>query len=132
MLHFLRPVPWLLLLCFSLTNCNHDNTPLPGHTLKGKLVVSAACAHYVIQVLDGDVSPGQITANWLNPDTGTNYSNVFTVSNRCSFPESMLKPGDVFSFEMDASPKPEPCMVCMIFYPTPDAMNAVKNIHKLP
>ena len=71
MLHSLRLATLLMLLCFCLTRCSHDNPPDPFHVLKGKLVVNEASTHYVIEVLDGTVSPDRVTTTWLNPNTGT-------------------------------------------------------------
>lgn len=98
-------------------------------TLTGKLVLNRACANYVIQVLQGTIEPSKIDALWKNPDNDSTYINVFTVANRCTFPDS-LKEGDTISFEIDTNPPAQTCAVCAISYPTPPVSNDVKNVQK--
>lgn len=123
-----------LLLCISITGikCRPDDVVVKTNRLKGKLVIDAACAHYVIQVLEGDTSNIQLAATWNNPANNNSYTNVFTVSNVCSFPSGEINQGDIFFFEITKTPAPSNCEVCQIFYPTPVESNAVIDITKLP
>lgn len=118
-----------LLLWLSASCSNTSKMSTPG--LKGKLVVSELCAHYVVEVTSGNI-PGEKTAsNWTDDKRNQTYSIAFTVANKCSFEKYGLKEGDEFSFALDESNTPETCAVCMAYYPTPSQTLAIKNIKKL-
>jgi hypothetical protein len=91
--------------------------------IKGKLVVKGPCGQYVIQVISGDVGNADIAANWLDPGTNTNYSNVFTVKNYCNFPAHNV--GDEFYFYFIKQVNPMNCIVCLAFRATPSQVNEV-------
>ena len=100
-----------------------DDSRLSG-CIRGKLVVKGPCAQYVIQVLSGDPGNASIAANWLDPETNTNYTNVFTVKNYCYFPS--VNQGDEFNFYFIRQEKPMECIVCMAARATPLENNEVK------
>ena len=95
-----------------------------GGCMRGKLVVKGPCAQYVIQVISGDASNADIAANWLDPETNTNYTNVFTVKNYCYFPA--LNPGDEFNFYFIKQVKAMDCIVCHALRATPSQGNEVQ------
>jgi hypothetical protein len=111
--------------------CRRDDTNPPGDTLKGKLVLNGPCGNYVIQVLEGNISPDKMVASWKQPQTDSVFTNVFTVANSCNFGGNNLQQEDIFTFQLDATPAPQNCMLCMIYVPTPTVSNAVKNVQKL-
>ena len=94
-------------------------------------MLNGACGNFVIQVLEGTIDPGKIVASWKNPQNDSVITNVFTVGNRCSFGGNNLVQGDIFTFQLDATPPPQNCMLCLIYVPTPPVSNAVKNVQKL-
>lgn len=96
--------------------------------LKGRLVIKEICAHYVIEVIEGNVDTSLVTNGWRDEKRNKTYNKVFTVSNRCSFPASELKEGDEFEFTFDKNPPPEDCLVCMAYYEVPQKRNAVKVV----
>ena len=98
--------------------------------LKGRLVISEICAHYVVQVIDGNADTSKVQNGWKDEKRNATYDKVFTVANRCGFADEKIKEGDEFEFSFDTNPPPEDCLVCMAFYPTPGKRNAIKVIKK--
>jgi hypothetical protein len=115
----------------AISSSFYCNTKTKSTPLKGKLIVSAVCGNYVIQVLEGRMDSDRLVSNWENVATGYSYTNVFTVSNYCAFASSGLSEGDVFEFEQDPYPPALNCSRCEIFVPTPSVQTAIKNIKKL-
>ena len=116
----------LLLICSPGCHRNND-----GPVLKGKLVLAAGCGNWVVQLLEGNIPPGQIAASWKDSVTNIVYTNVFAISNTCAFDAYHLNKGDVFRFQLASEVKDQTCFYCLLYYPTPPAMNAVKNVQKL-
>ena len=100
-----------------------DDSKLSG-CIRGKLVVKGPCAQYVIQVLSGDAGNASIATNWLDPETNTNYTNVFTVKNYCYFPS--LNPGDEFNFYFIRQEKIMECIVCHALRAMPAEGNEIR------
>jgi hypothetical protein len=123
-----------LLLLFAvaslLTACKSTQTPTTK-ILKGKLVVSALCAHYIVSLQQGNIDTAKLAAEWFDESRKTTFKNAFTVSSRCSFGQADLKEGDEFTFEIAEDSVKEQCAVCMAFYPTPQQTIAIKNIKKI-
>jgi hypothetical protein len=94
--------------------------------IKGKLVVKGPCAQNVIQVISGDTRNVVIAANWLDPETNTNYANVFTVENYCFFPSQNV--GDEFNFYFIRDENVSNCIVCGAIRATPTEKNEVEYI----
>ena len=101
----------------------NENIKLSG-CIKGRLIVKGPCAQYVIQVISGDTGNADIAANWLDPETNTNYTDVFTVKNYCYFPA--LNPGDEFNFYFIKQVRTMDCIVCMAARVTPSQGNEVQ------
>jgi len=118
----------LLLALIAMTACNRKAASNNGK-LKGRLIIKELCAHYVIEVIEGNVDTSMVVNNWRDEKRNKTYNKVFTVANRCTFPASELKEGDEFEFSFDKNPPPEDCMVCMAYYEVPAKRNAVKIIH---
>lgn len=92
--------------------------------IKGRLVVKGPCAQYVIQVISGDAGNADIAANWLDPETNTNYTNVFTVENYCYYPANNV--GDEFYFYFIRDENIPNCIVCAAARATPIQKNEVE------
>ena len=125
------PLPALLLILLSVS----FSTCHPGEQVslvfKGKLVIKAACAHYVIQVLDAQFPKSKLMASWKDDTTDSTYTNVFKVANLCSFPSDRVSQGDTIIFALDNNPPPMNCMICTIAYPTPPVSNSVNQVQKI-
>lgn len=123
----LLPFLLLLLLTCSFT-CRRETL---GTSLTGKLVIDAACSHYVVQLIQGSTDSTKVVDTWKNTANDSVYNHVFTVANVCNFGAMGLSQGDIFTFEIDPEMPMEDCAVCLIFYPTPPVAHAVKNIQKV-
>jgi hypothetical protein len=126
---FLMPLTVLLVL-FSGTRCIPErNGPGPG--LVGKLVVDAACGHYVVEVIQGNIDASRLVSEWKDSTTDSIYVNVFGLSDPCYFGQYGLVKGNLFRFELDDKPPAEGCPLCYIAYRMPPVSNAVKNVQKI-
>ena len=74
--------------------------------------------NYVIQVVDGDVGTHQVLNVWKHPEKGIEYTNVFALDSKCSFPSS-IKEGDEFYFKIPLDKKEGDCIVCRAYSPVP-------------
>jgi len=115
----------LLFACKSTHKINSDTD-----TLKGRLVVSELCGHYIIELISGQIDSSKLAVDWHDEKRNATYKQSFSVINVCSFEKAGLKEGDVFSFKVDGNATPETCAVCMAYYPTPQRSVAVKEIIK--
>lgn len=109
----------LLSSFFLFFTCNKsvvsaDNSPC----VKGKLLIKGICMNYVIQVIDGDLGAHDVVNVWKHPDTGVEYSNVFALESKCSFP-STIEEGEEFNFKIIENPAEESCIVCKAYSPVP-------------
>lgn len=93
--------------------------------IKGKLVIVGPCGQYVIQVLSGDVKSAKIATSWLDPETSTNYTNVFKVDNYCdNLPRTV---GEEFYFYfIKKKVKTMECIVCQAVRATPVEGNEIR------
>jgi hypothetical protein len=108
----------VLLFCFIIfSNFQCRKSGYDQKSYRGRLEVKAPCGHYVVSLLKGKMNHLMIEPEWTDPNTGKIFHKVFTVANSCSFPAEM-KEGEEFTFTLGG--KPQNCMVCMIFYPTPE------------
>ena len=112
----------VLSVIFSKHGCNKNTT---SNTFRGKLVIKEQCSHYVVQVLSARIDSSLVTNEWRDEKRNLTFSNVFSVSNRCSFP-STLEEGATFDFTLVANPQTEDCVVCLAYYPTPPKRNAIR------
>lgn len=106
-------------LFLGILACAHKST-LPNSTngkMKARFEIAGICSNYTFSLIEGGVDSSLVEASWTNPQTDSTYTNAFGVKNPCDLPPG-LKVGDTFYFEIDAD-RPNRCMVCMAFYPTP-------------
>ena len=124
----LRPMILILMLGSGIM-CQPEVHP---PTFIGKLVIAKPCTGYVIQVLQGSIDPSDLDPLWKDTISGITYVNVFTVTNRCTFPSGFAE-GDTISFQWgDSSIHPSPlCDLCFAYYPTPPIGNPVRNVQKV-
>lgn len=113
-----------LLLFFTVISlvCCGDDDGVPtcsGQKFQGRLAVQGICLNYVIEVVEGDMDPGLVEAEWTHEFTGETYSRAFRLGNPCDFPES-LKEGDTFEFILIPEPRDPFCAVCQAYSPTPE------------
>jgi hypothetical protein len=110
------------LIAFSRQSCHHKS--LTRGCFKGRLEIKGACTNYTIKVLEGSMDTSLINASWKDEQTGKVYTNVFALRSRCTFPSSVSQ-GDEFYFTIDSN-YVQRCMVCMIYYPTPEKSLPIK------
>jgi hypothetical protein len=108
-------------------HCKKSNTPA---VWTGKLVVLAACDHYVVQLQYGPVPDSSVlTKSWTDPATDSTYTNVFGVSDVCTFAAADLNVGDVFTFTLNGPVPVLQCYICLVVpFGMPAANNSVTNI----
>jgi hypothetical protein len=122
----------IVLVLLAGVNCRKQVTS--GSTRLGKFVDFGGCAHYVVQLLDVTAADSSIlTKSWTDTSKHITYTNVFTVSDICSFAEATagdtLKVGDEFNFTLNGPVPDETCYTCMIWpFGMPAASNSVTNI----
>lgn len=127
-----NPLIILFVAVFTITvlpgfQCRKENEDIRlSGCIKGRLVVKGLCSQYVIQVISGDTGNAAIGANWVDPETNTNYTNVFTVKNYCSFPA--LNAGEEFYFYFIKQVRTMDCIVCLAARATPSQGNEVQYI----
>lgn len=73
--------------------------------------------NYTISLIEGQLDPSLLEAEWTDESTGKKYQKVFALGSPCNFPES-IQEGDEFYFSIDSTTKQD-CAVCMAYYPTP-------------
>ncbi|HTG55695.1 MAG TPA: hypothetical protein VL943_05485 [Niabella sp.] len=108
------------LLFLTISSCNNKTAPVSNNKngkMKARFEVSGLCSNYTFSLLEGSKDTSLVEASWTNPQTDSTYTNAFGVKNPCDLPEG-LKVGDEFYFELD-NDRPNRCMVCMAYYPTP-------------
>jgi hypothetical protein len=118
----------LLLIAVTGFRCKKNNVPA---IWTGKLVVFASCADYVVQLQSGPISDSSIlTKSWTDSATDSSYTNVFKVSDVCTFAAALVNVGDVFTFTLNGPVPAQTCFTCDIvpFFPMPAASNSVTNI----
>lgn len=109
----------------SASDCNQKKKET---VLKGRVEITGICLNYTISLMEGNIDTSLITASWTDENTGKNYSDVFGLSNPCSFPGN-LKTGDDFFFTVDTSAT-APCVKCEAWYPTPPRSLNIKVVEK--
>ncbi|MFT3945628.1 MAG: hypothetical protein QM763_01535 [Agriterribacter sp.] len=118
---------YLLLLMAGLYTCSSSNK-LSNNEVRGKLVISELCAHYVVEVVSGKIDAAKTATNWKDEKRNQTYKQSFSVANRCNFGKLGLKEGDEFTFEIDNAARDEGCAVCMAYYPVPSQSLYIRNI----
>src|ERR1700750_770187 len=78
----------LMIVLGSVFSCKKNGAAV---TRMGKLVATGGCAHYIVKLLDMTSADSNIvTASWTDPNTDSSYSNVFGVSDDCTFAQAGL------------------------------------------
>lgn len=110
----------------TISSCSNKTVPVSNHSgkMKARFEVSAICSNYTFSLIEGSNDSSLVEASWTDPQTKKTYSNAFGVKNPCDLPEG-LKAGDEFYFELD-NDRPNRCMVCMAYYPTPAKKLTIK------
>jgi hypothetical protein len=112
----------LIAVTSSAFQCNKDKNR--SQCLRGKLI-DAMCASYIVQITAGDYDPSRVENNWLDPQTGNTYTNVFAVSNFCGL-QGKIAPGDEFNFKFADDAPIEGCITCMALRAAPSKTNKIK------
>ena len=115
----------MLSLPFAKQSCKKTATNTGCY--KGRLEVKGICSNYTLKLLEGNIDPSMIVANWKDEVTNKTYTNVFALGSPCTFPAT-LKEGDEFYFTLDTSK--QECAVCMAYYPKPEKALAIKVLDK--
>src|SRR5438309_12128288 len=120
---------WMLLLTVlvlgaSKENCKKKKSILAEGCYKGRLEVKGGCMNYTISIREGNYDTSKLVSSWTDNNTGKTYKNVFALGSRCNFP-STINEGDEFYFTLDST-SVQNCMVCMMYYPTPQKHLAIK------
>jgi hypothetical protein len=121
-------VAFALILSGSGFHCKKTNT---DNTWTGKLVFAGTCGDFVVQLQSGPVpDSGILTKSWTDSLTDSSFTNVFKVSDVCTFGFAQVQVGDVFTFTLNAPPPVQTCFICDIepSFPMPATSNVVTNI----
>jgi hypothetical protein len=107
--------------------------PGPG-SLTGKLVIDGPCGNYVVEVISGNFDSSEVDSHWTDPSTGTAYTNVFTVTDACTFGGYNISQGQSFTFQFTPADSTvvQNCEECLIAVPTPPVRSSVEDIMALP
>ena len=79
--------------------------------------------NYTIRVVQGNIDPALVEANWTDPSTGKTHQNVFGLASVCDFPND-IDAGEEFYFQIKSDPGSH-CGVCEAYYPTPPKRLAI-------
>jgi hypothetical protein len=118
----------LTLITTTLLSASDCNKNKKAAMLKGRVEITGICLNYTIKLLEGDIDTSLIVADWTDENTGKSYTDVFGLSNPCTFPAT-LKQGDEFFFTIDTSAA-VPCVKCEAWYPTPPRVLNIKVVEK--
>ena len=106
------------LLSLIAVSCQKSSTVSVEGRYKARLEVKGICSNYTLSIVEGNIDPDAVEAQWTDPKTGKTYNKAFAMSNSCGFP-SNIKEGDEFYIEV-TKPHPTPwCGTCAAYYPTP-------------
>ena len=113
----------------SKENCKRKNAELLfKKCYKGKLEIKAGCMNYTISIQSNNFDAGIVQSEWKDESTGKVYKNVFGLKSRCNFPDS-INQGDEFYFTIDSA-NVQNCMVCLMYYPTPEKKLFIKVLNQ--
>ena len=117
--------PLVFILAATTNKCKNKNE---NASYKGKLEVKGMCMNYTIKLIEGNLDPSKIVAEWKNEITGKTHNNVFALGSVCNFP-STINEGDEFYFTIDSTYVSN-CAVCLAYYPKPAKSIAIKVVNK--
>ena len=98
------------------------NKKTGAECFRGKLRIKGICMNYVIEVLEGDLNRLNLTNSWVDENDGTEYRNVFSLENKCIFPD--IEEGAEFYFTLRTDSNND-CLVCEAYRPVPAAKNNI-------
>lgn len=130
----MRPILLPATILFYIFCLSCKSTPVKSKTgtpLTGKLVISEICNHYVVALVAGKMDSALLTEKFQDEKRKSDYSLVFTVESKCSFAETGIREGDIFTFELAPASYKEDCMVCMAYYPTPPSRLNIVKVKKI-
>ena len=117
--------PFIFILATTTNKCKNKNE---SSVFKGKLEVKGMCMNYTIKLLEGNMDPSKLVAEWKNEVTGKTHNNVFALGSVCNFPPA-INEGDEFYFSIDTTYVSN-CAVCLAYYPKPAKSIAIKVVNK--
>lgn len=117
--------PFIFILATTTNKCKNKKE-ITGY--KGRLEVKGMCMNYTIKLLEGNLDPSKIVAEWKDEITGKTHTNVFALGSICNFP-STINEGDEFYFTIDTTYVSD-CAVCLAYYPKPAKSIAIKVVNK--
>jgi hypothetical protein len=117
--------PFFFILATTTNKCKNKNE---SSVYKGKLEVKGMCMNYTIKLLQGNIDPSKLVAEWKNEATGKTHNNVFALGSICNFPPA-INEGDEFYFTIDTTYVSN-CAVCLAYYPKPAKSIAIKLVNK--
>ena len=113
-------------ILISSSDCSPKNDTRTKY--KGRLEIKGICLNYTIKLLEGKIDTSLIATEWTDESSGKTYTNVFGLADPCRFPKT-LNQGDEFYFAIDTV-KPEDCIMCQAYYPTPLRRLIIKVLDK--
>ena len=117
--------PFIFILVATTNKCKDKKA---NSVYKGKLEVKGMCMNYTIKLLEGNMDPSKLVAEWKNEVTGKTHNNVFALGSVCNFPPT-INEGDEFYFTIDSTYVSN-CAVCLAYYPKPAKSIAIKVVNK--
>jgi hypothetical protein len=126
------PILILFVAAVFVNSCKKTSNSDTRHT--GKLVADGGCGHYIVQLIDSTAADSTfLTKSWTDPLTDSTYTNVFTVSDVCTFQEiadiDHVMVGSVFLFTLNGPVPPQICNECDVLpFNMPAASNSVTNL----
>ena len=117
--------PFIFILAITTNKCKNKNE---SSAYKGRLEVKGMCMNYTIKLLEGNMDPSKLVAEWKNEVTGKTHNNVFALGSVCNFPPT-INEGDEFYFRIDTTYVSN-CAVCLAYYPKPSKSIAIKVVNK--
>lgn len=124
---FVSTLVFMSVILLSFTACKSSNNVSGKKVYKARFEVKALCSNYTFSVIEGNIDPSLVVANYKDETTGKSYKNAFAVKNPCIIPTN-LKEGDTFYFVIDDNPPKNECVVCMAYYPTPSKSLDIKIV----
>jgi len=106
-----------LLLALIAISCQKSSDVSVVGRYKARFEIKGICSNYTFSIVEGNINPKWVEAEWTDPQTDITYKNAFAMQNPCWLP-SGIKEGDEFYIEV-LTPSPANCMVCLAYYPTP-------------
>jgi hypothetical protein len=117
----------LAVIVLSASDCSTKKEEA-GKKYKGRLEIKGICLNYTIKLIEGNIDTAKIATTWTDESSGKSHTNVFALTDPCSFPAS-INQGDEFYFVIDTV-VPKGCIVCEAYYPIPPRSLQIKVLDK--